>query len=76
MNDKLLASEYKRQRDNLLAFIQHADVSSGVCCCGNSMDKHGMWDGHNPVDMWDHSVLCYTEEFESFDKSLDTNKPT
>jgi len=75
MNDKELAAAYKAQRDSLLGFIQNADVSSGVCCCGDAMDSHGMYCGHNPVDMWDHSVLCYTEELGKFDKFLDADQP-
>lgn len=36
-------------------FIQHAEVSSGLCCCGDSMKGHGdvFETGHFPVDMWD-----------------------
>lgn len=26
------------------------DYSSGVCCCGSSMEDHGMGDNHSPVD--------------------------
>jgi len=38
--------------------IAHAQVSSGVCCCGEPMDGHSspMSCGHSPVDMWDHAV--------------------
>lgn len=61
-----IATTYKAQRDNLLAFIQNAPVSSGVCCCGDSMEKHYSPD-HSAVDMWDHSVRCYAEEFAKFD---------
>jgi hypothetical protein len=63
------AAAYKRQRDNLLAFMQSAPVSSGVCCCGDDMNKHGnpMDCGHNPVDMWDNSVASFVTEFEKFD---------
>lgn len=66
-----LAAAYKAQRDNLLAFIQNAPVESGVCCCGDSMDKHYSQD-HSAVDMWDHSVLCYAEEFAKFDATQGT----
>ena len=32
--------------------VSNCDVSSGVCCCGDSMDKHPdpMYCGHSPVD--------------------------
>jgi hypothetical protein len=52
-----------RQRDNLLEFIKRAPVSSGVCCCGDSMEKHSSVD-HTPVDMWDHAVLSFVEEMK------------
>ena len=39
-------------------FIAHAQVSSGVCCCGDAMNGHAspMTCGHSPVDMWDYAV--------------------
>lgn len=39
-------------------FIAHAQVSSGVCCCGDAMNGHAspMTCGHSPVDMWDCAV--------------------
>ena len=39
-------------------FIAHAQVSSGVCCCGDAMNWHAspMTCGHSPVDMWDYAV--------------------
>lgn len=32
--------------------VSNCDVNSGVCCCGDSMDKHPdpMYCGHSPVD--------------------------
>lgn len=72
MTDAQLAKAYKSQRDELLAFVQGAQVSSGICCCGDDMDRHPspLYCGHNPVDMWEHSLLCYVEQFADFDKSL------
>jgi len=66
-----LAENYKKQRDELLAFMQGAPVSSGVCCCGDDMNKHAhpMSSGHNPVDMWDHAVMCHAEEIAKFDET-------
>ena len=42
----------------LLDFIARAQVSSGVCCCGEPMDGHSspMSCGHSPVDTWDYAV--------------------
>lgn len=28
------------ERDELLDFIKYAEVDSGVCCCGDSMENH------------------------------------
>jgi hypothetical protein len=69
VNDKDLATEYKKQRDELLAFMQGAPVSSGVCCCGDSMENHAspMICGHSPVDMWDNAVNSWTEQIAKFD---------
>lgn len=65
---KKLAAEYKKQRDELLEFMQRAPVSSGVCCCGSDMDKHGMYDGHTAVDTWDYAVQQFADKIEKFDK--------
>lgn len=47
-------------------FVKHAPVSSGTCCCGDSMDKHSdpMSCGHSPVDMWDHALAGWLEQIE------------
>lgn len=47
----------------LMNFIESAPVSSGVCCCGDYMDKHNSSD-HSPVDMWDYDVMMMREEFD------------
>lgn len=78
MSDKERAAAYKKQRDELLAFIKNAEVSSGVCCCGDNMVNHAspMICGHNPVDMWDHAVLCFEEDIAKFDKDQEArNEP-
>lgn len=64
------AARYKEQRDRMLQFMQNADVRSGVCCCGDDIERHGnpMDCGHSPVDMWDHSVLCWAEEIRKSDE--------
>jgi len=42
--------------DACIANIEHADMSDGVCCCGDNMDGHSnpMSCGHAPVDMGEH----------------------
>ena len=46
------------QIEMMREFIARAPVSSGVCCCGEAIDGHSspMSCGHNPIDLWDHSV--------------------
>jgi hypothetical protein len=68
------AAQYKKQRDDLLAFMQSAPVSSGVCCCGDDMQRHGnpMDCGHSPVDEWDYSVQCWAEQIAKADAALDS----
>ena len=56
LRQQLAAEQAKNVR--LLDFIARAQVSSGVCCCGEPMDGHSspMYCGHSPVDMWDHAA--------------------
>lgn len=39
-----------------VASLERADTQEGVCCCGDSMDRHSdpMSCGHSPVDMGDY----------------------
>ena len=48
--------EQQARIEQLTNFIRYAQVSSGVCCCGESMEGHPshMTCGHSPVDMWDY----------------------
>ena len=50
--DKIIAQQARIEQ--LTNFIKHAQVSSGVCCCGASMEGHPSTCGHSPVDMWDY----------------------
>ena len=52
--DKIIAQQARIEQ--LTNFIEHAQVSSGICCCGDSMEGHPspMTCGHSPVDMWDY----------------------
>lgn len=57
--------DWKGLSERLMDFITHAEVSSGVCCCGDYMQGHAdpMASGHSPVDMWDNAVLEFGREF-------------
>ncbi|WLF95713.1 hypothetical protein Q5698_08520 [Brucella intermedia] len=33
-----------------------------TCCCGNSVDSHGMGDGHSPVDQYHYKMMQLEEQ--------------
>lgn len=43
-------------------FVEGAPVSSGVCCCGDSMESHNAYSDHSPVDTWDNGVKQFSQE--------------
>lgn len=45
-----------------IEFVRNAPVSSGFCCCGDAMDKHGPFDGHAPTDQWEYSLHLWLEQ--------------
>lgn len=50
---KEAADEIERLRAALklsVKFLEGAPLESGFCCCGSSIESHGMGDGHSPVD--------------------------
>lgn len=56
--------EWRDRCTNLLDFIEHAPVGSGVCCCGEDMENHVSSD-HSPVDQWSWSVHHWSREIET-----------
>ena len=58
----------------LVDFISNAEVSSGVCCCGDDMSRHvnPMDCGHSPVDSWNYAVSQYRDEFSKLTEKLNT----
>lgn len=53
--------------ERAVSFVQHAEVSSGVCCCGDSIDGHGnpMDCGHSPRDTWDYAAEGFIKEMQA-----------
>lgn len=51
------------QLSETVRFVASAPVSSGVCCCGDSMGDHGhpMSCGHTPVDEWGHAWALFVK---------------
>lgn len=41
-------------------WVKNAPVSSGVCCCGDSMTNHN--GEHTAVDMWDNGLTGWITE--------------
>lgn len=54
--------EWRDRCTKLLAFIEHAPVDSGVCCCGEDMRNHDGSIDHSPIDQWAWSVHCWSKE--------------
>lgn len=50
--------------ERAVSFVEHAEVSSGVCCCGDDMERHAnpMDCGHSPRDMWDYAAEGFIKE--------------
>ena len=44
--------------EEFINFVRHAPVSSGVCCCGMSMENHpeAMDSGHIATDQWHYDI--------------------
>lgn len=57
-------AELEAALQQALRFIREAPVSSGICCCGDSIDGHASaWNcGHTPVDMWDDASSSLLKE--------------
>ena len=49
--------------ERCIASIEHADMSDGVCCCGDDMETHSnpMDCGHTPVDAGEYFSRSATE---------------
>ena len=60
MTDKVLVPR------EFIQFVKTAPVRSGVCCCGEDMDKHPAPEscGHAPVDQWDWSLHLWLEQIK------------
>ena len=62
--------EWRDRCTNLLDFIEHAPVGSGVCCCGEDMENHVSSD-HSPFDQWSWSVHHWSREIETALKNME-----
>lgn len=62
--------EWRDRCTNLLDFIEHAPVSSGVCCCGEDMENHVSSD-HSPVDQWSWNIHLWSREIKTAIKNME-----
>lgn len=46
-------------------FLETAPIESGVCCCGDAIDSHGLWSGHSPVDAACYAASQHAESIRS-----------
>lgn len=60
-----------------LDFVKTAPVSSGVCCCGDDMEKHTdpMSCGHSPVDQWNYSLSSWLRQIAAAPSHAEEAKP-
>lgn len=45
--------------------IAHGDFDTGICCCGDDVDKHGFGDGHSPVDEGGYYALGVMQRIDA-----------
>ncbi|MNE05066.1 hypothetical protein D3C81_365280 [compost metagenome] len=51
--------------------IEMADNSTGVCCCGNNIDTHGVMEDHGPTDEGDyHAGKVLTELRKALEQTV------
>ena len=57
--DSELADKACEHLQNVMYALQQAEIKTGVCCCGDSMDRHDVAFncGHSPVDEFDYHGL-------------------
>lgn len=46
----------------LVDLVGYCSVSTGVCYCGDDMDKHTMYSGHSPVDQGTDAAFVLHEK--------------
>lgn len=62
-------SDLRKAFEDFVDAIERAPISweTGVCCCGNDVDKHGWGDGHSPVD---EGIYFITKSIESAKEAI------
>lgn len=51
-----IADDLANELEGLLFALSRAEIKTGVCCCGDSMENHdsGYNCGHSALDEWDY----------------------
>ena len=62
------ADQACKHLSNVLYVLQNCELKTGVCCCGDQMDRHDLaWNcGHSPLDMFDHYGLPVVDAAQKF----------
>lgn len=56
--------------DQMKTLAQHANIETGVCCCGSEMEGHSVYDGHGPRDEGEYYFTsCITAAEEALHES-------
>jgi hypothetical protein len=65
--------EAQKLLQTCLDFLRDAPLESGICCCGNPIEKHGYYDGHSPVDELSYYSMLLSNKIQTFlDKSKES----
>lgn len=55
--------------------IAHGNFETGLCCCGGSVDRYGMGDGHSPVDEGSYYAGSVSERIDALLSSAEPVSP-
>lgn len=66
--DRELADKACVHLQNVMYALQQAEIKTGVCCCGDSMEGHdpGYNCGHSALDMFDYYGLPILDAAQKF----------
>jgi hypothetical protein len=76
LNARVAGLEVEAVLDQCIASIEHADMSDGVCCCGDDMATHPepMSCGHAPVDAGEYYAHQALQNARKLRASMDATR--
>lgn len=51
--------------EGVRGFLMSAPLESGICCCGDTMEGHGTYLGHSPVDELTYAAMNQVERIDA-----------